>query len=52
MSVKFNVVGYTDRRTDDLKQRGDALEQRQSRSASADHGEASLAADLPQHAHL
>jgi hypothetical protein len=29
MSVKFNVVGYVDRRTDDLKQRGDALEQRQ-----------------------
>jgi hypothetical protein len=30
MSVKFNCVGYVDRRTDDLKQRGDALEQRQS----------------------
>lgn len=29
MNVSFNVVGYTDRRTDDLKQRGDALEQRQ-----------------------
>jgi hypothetical protein len=28
MSVSFNIRGYIDRRTDELKERGDALEQR------------------------
>lgn len=28
MSVSFNIVGFTDRRTEDLKERGEAIERR------------------------